>query len=129
MRAPSKKAIDGLRQLAGLVMAGNCGAITGHAESCDGECPEMKAIRAAVDFIGSIEEPVCGSRYVTVRMTVAEAEAIATTSDDGVDSGYFYVEDDGSDTGRGGKRAFAAWERGYAKLVDAINAARRGGAS
>ena len=124
MRAPTKMALDGLRQLAGLVSAGNCGQITGHAESCDGSCPEMRAILAAVDFIDSISDPESGSRYVTVRMTVAEAEAVEETSGDGVSSGEFYMNDDGSDTGRGGKRGFAAWERGHAKLVDAINSAR-----
>jgi len=60
------------------------------------------------------------SRCVTVRLTLAEAGAIEETSDNGVDQGYFYINDDGTDTGHGGRRRFVAWERGIAKLRDAI---------
>lgn len=62
------------------------------------------------------------TKRVIVVLTELEADELLEVAGNGYGDGNYYVEDDGGDTGRGGKRAQAIYLRAVAK----IHAARYG---
>ena len=59
-------------------------------------------------------------RTVTVTLTQLEAQELLNAAGNGADDGSFWVNDDGSDTGYGGKRALNAYYRAREKLQNAM---------
>lgn len=59
-------------------------------------------------------------KTITITLTLPQARALALSADAGAGYGDLFIDENGEDTGYGGRTAYRCWARAESRLREAI---------